>query len=203
MTRRREKFWSNRSGAIAAEFALVLPLLLIFLFGIIDVGRAMWTWNQAEKATQAGARLAVATDMISIGLRNYNFAVAGGLTQGAAIPEGSFGGATCTSSGCTCNTGVTCPPLGALDNAAFGRIVTRMQAMMPDIQAANVVVEYGYSGLGFAGDPNGPDLAPLVTVRLVNMQFQPVTFLLFGQSIQLPDFPATLSMEDGAGGLSN
>lgn len=203
MRRGPTKFWANSAGAIAAEFALVLPLLLIFLFGIIDVGRAMWTWNQAEKATQAGARFAVATDMVSIGLRGYSFATSGNLGQGAAIPETSFGGATCTSSGCTCNAGATCPNLGALDTFAFGRIVARMQAMMPEIQAANVVVEYGYSGLGYAGDPNGPDVAPLVTVRLVNMQFQPVTFLAFGRTLDLPGFPATLSMEDGAGGLSN
>ena len=203
MTRRRDKFWTNHSGAIAAEFALVLPLLLIFLFGIIDVGRAMWTWNQAEKATQAGARFAVATDMVSIGLRGYSFATSGGLGQGTAIPEASFGGATCTSIGCACNAGATCPPLGALDTVAFGRIVDRMRAMMPEIQAANVIVEYGYSGLGYAGDPNGPDVAPLVTVRLVNMRFQPVTLLVFGRALDLPGFPATLSMEDGAGRLSN
>lgn len=203
MMRQRDSFWANRSGAIAAEFALVLPLLLIFLFGIIDVGRAMWTWNQAEKATQAGARFAVATDMVSIGLRSYSFATTGGLGQGAAIPETSFGGATCTSAGCTCNTGATCPNLGGFDDVAFGMIRDRMRAIMPEIQDANIVVEYGYSGLGFAGDPNGPDVAPMVTVRLVNMQFQPVTFLVFGRSLNLPGFPATLSMEDGAGRLSN
>ena len=43
---------------------MVLPLLLLFIFGIIDVGRLMWTWNRAEKATQMGARFAVVTDMV-------------------------------------------------------------------------------------------------------------------------------------------
>ena len=42
----------NRSGASAAEFALVLPILLILLLGIIDAGRWLWTYNRAEKATQ-------------------------------------------------------------------------------------------------------------------------------------------------------
>ncbi|WP_246444371.1 TadE family protein [Sphingomonas sediminicola] len=51
-------------GATAAEFAMVLPLLILFLFGIIDVGRYMWTLNQVEKATQMGARMAVVTNMV-------------------------------------------------------------------------------------------------------------------------------------------
>ena len=32
----------NRSGASAAEFGLVLPLLIILLLGIIDAGRFIW-----------------------------------------------------------------------------------------------------------------------------------------------------------------
>ena len=103
---------SDERGGPAAEFALVLPLLIIFLFGIIDVGRLMWTWNRAEKATQMGARYAVVADMVPAGLATYSFSVSGGLVQGAAIPESSFGGATCVSPStgvvnCTCNTGAT------------------------------------------------------------------------------------------------
>ncbi len=46
----------------------MLPLLILFLFGIIDGGRFLWEINKAEKATQAGARVAVVTDVISTGL---------------------------------------------------------------------------------------------------------------------------------------
>src|SRR3546814_16108527 len=42
----------SRPGATAADFALVLPMLLIFLLGLIDVGRLLWTWNRASHATQ-------------------------------------------------------------------------------------------------------------------------------------------------------
>src|SRR3546814_5718143 len=65
----------SSSGATAAEFAMVLPLLLIFLLGIIDVGRLMWTWNRAEKATQMGVRFAVVADMVPGNLDAYDFAL--------------------------------------------------------------------------------------------------------------------------------
>ena len=197
----------DNRAASAAEFALVLPLMLLFLLGMLDVGRLMWTWNRAEKATQMGVRYAVATDMVPAGLATYSFATTGGIPQGDPIPQSACGGATCTSSGgtasCTCNSGATCPPLGTPDDAAFDNIVNRMQAFMPELPDNNVTVEYGYSGLGYAGDPNGPDVAPLVTVRIVNMDFQPLTLILFNTSITLPSFSAALTMEDGQGNVSN
>ncbi len=57
----------SQSGSTAAEFALVLPLFLIMLFGIIDAGRFMWEFNRAEKATQVGARVAIVTNVLSVG----------------------------------------------------------------------------------------------------------------------------------------
>ena len=44
-------------GASAAEFTLVLPLLLLMLFGIIDTARFMWAVNRSEKAAQMGVRI--------------------------------------------------------------------------------------------------------------------------------------------------
>lgn len=196
-----------QSGASAAEFAMVLPVLLFFLLGTIDVGRLMWTWNKAEKATQVGVRFAVVTDMVASGLATYDFVNAGGLTQGSVVPETSFGGATCQSSGgsvsCTCHSGATCPPLGTANATAFANILARMRRMMPELTAANVVVDYGYSGLGFAGDPNGSGVAPLVTVRLRSVQFTPVLLELFGASIPLPASSSSMTLEDGSGTTSN
>src|SRR3546814_18583321 len=84
----------SSSGATAAEFAMVLPLLLIFLLGIIDVGRLMWTWNRAEQATQMGVRFAVVADMVPGNLAAYDFALQGGITGGDPIPNSAFASTT-------------------------------------------------------------------------------------------------------------
>jgi len=203
MMRYIPRLLSNQKASTAAEFAMVLPLLIILLLGLIDAGRFMWTCNRAEKATQMGARYAVATDIIPAGLVGYRFAVSGGIPQGDQIPQSSFGGANCQSSSgtvtCTC-TG-TCPNLGTPNTTAFNNIVARMRLFMPELTADNVKVDYTYSGLGYAGDPNGIDVAPLVKVSLRNVLFR--ANLLAGFSITLPDFSAGLTLEDGSGTASN
>lgn len=182
-------------GASAAEFALVLPLLILFLFGIIDVGRLMWTWNRAEKATQMGVRYAIVTDMVPQDLATHNFATDNGVPGGDPVPTSEFGSTTCNTSSCTGDWGY--------DAAAFDGVVERMQAIMPEIGDANVMIDYENVGLGYAGDPHGPDVAPLVTVRLTGLTFQPLTTLIFGASMTMPDFRAALTLEDGDGTVAN
>ena len=77
-----------------------------------------------------------------------------------------------------------------------------MQRMKRNITANNVRVSYRGSGLGYAGDPNGMEIAPLVTVELTGMQFRPITSFLFA-TIYLPAFRTTLTAEDSAGSQSN
>lgn len=49
-------------GATVIEFALVLIVFLMFLLGVTDFGRMLFTWNAANEATRAGARYAVVCD---------------------------------------------------------------------------------------------------------------------------------------------
>jgi len=193
----------SERAASAAEFALVLPLLLLLLFGIVDSGRFMWEYNQAEKATQMGVRYAVVTDPVLNGLYTYSFSISGGIPQGTAVPTTSFDTATCTNGACTCLPGGGFCNGTAYDATAFTNLVTRMSYMYPQIAASNVQIQYKNVGLGFAGDPDGPDVSPLVTVSLTGLQFHPITCLVFACSISMPDFRAGLTLEDATGTESN
>ena len=189
----------DNSAASAAEFGLVLPLLMLLLFSVIDAGRFMWEYNRAEKATQAGARIAVVTDVVASSLigTNYVGQTFGGVTlsQGDRIPASALATVTCDSTACSS---------GNYDSQAFQRIVTRMQYMSPSIKPTNVVVEYRGSGLGFAGDPDTtrPQISPLVTVKLTGMTFRPLAFLTFA-AFPMPPFATTLTAEDLSGTNSN
>ncbi len=194
----------SQKAATAAEFALVLPLLLLFLFGIIDAGRFMWEFNRAEKATQMGVRYAVVTTPVLTGLDNsYSFSVSGGIPQGNAVPTTSFDTATCDNATCSCAPGGGFCSATSRNAAAFTAIRTRMSAIYPPITDANVQVIYRNVGLGFAGNPDGSDVSPLVTVKLRNLTFRPITCLVFQCSIPMPSFSASLTAEDLSGSVSN
>lgn len=46
----------RESGVAMVEFAIVLPLLILILFGITELGRALYQENTLDKAVNTGAR---------------------------------------------------------------------------------------------------------------------------------------------------
>ena len=206
----------NKAGAAGAEFALVVPLFVVLLLGVIDTGRFMYEYNRAEKATQVGARVAIVTNVLSEGLRDEDYAgqSAGGgtIAPGARIPADALGTLKCDSTGCSCEAG-TCPPAGTFDSAAFDVLVTRMRNIYPAVTSENVEVRYSGSGLGFAGSaaggagggagaPEQMEVSPLITVTLKGVQFHPAIGLLLA-TIDMPNFSTTLTAEDASGAYSN
>lgn len=191
-------------GASAAEFALVLPLFLLLLLGMIDAGRFLWEFNEAKKAAQYGARIAAVVDPVEGAIASESFigkVVSGTtITQGDVIPAGAMGAIVCQTPDTIAN--VTCtgnaPTLtsaSAPDSAAFQEIFERMDVIYPQLEPSNIVVTYEASGLGYAGNPYGPDVAPLITVGLRDVQFRPTSFLLLA-AVTLPAVESTLTSED-------
>jgi hypothetical protein len=71
------------------------------------------------------------------------------------------------------------------------------------LNRSNVTIRYDNSGLGYAGDPNGPDVAPIVTVSAANVSFNPLIGQFFGINLRFPVVSASLTLEDGQGSFSN
>ena len=46
-------------GQALVEFALVLPVIVVVVFGILDVGRAVFTYNTLSEAARQGSRTAI------------------------------------------------------------------------------------------------------------------------------------------------
>lgn len=58
-TGRRTKRWRERRGGAIVETAFVLPLMLLFLFGIMEYGRYLLVLQMATNAAREACRYAV------------------------------------------------------------------------------------------------------------------------------------------------
>lgn len=203
------RFLSDTSGAGAAEFALVLPAALLMLLGTIDVGRYAWVINEYEKATQMGARYAITTNVAAGGLKTQTYVGntscpgVAALKHGDRICANALAETTCTRGSATCACTGNCLTDQTRDPDAMQAIIDRMRVFAPQIEEGSVQVIYRGSGIGYAGDPDKPEIAPFVTVRVAGAQYSPIILSPFGGTIGLPDFNYTLTLEDGVGVVGN
>lgn len=177
-------------GTTSVEFAIIVTLFLVFMFGIIDFGRVMWLYNSATKATERGARYAVVHNFVAKGLENFDCLAASG-GNGVSCPESAIdpNPVICNSLGCN--------GYGPLDSAAFNNIVSVMQNYSDIIRAENVTIEYRHLGIGLSGNPYGSDITPLVTIRLSNLVINTLASDLLGiASFTMPPFKTSLMGED-------
>ena len=52
------RFLSHSRGTASVEFALILPMLVILLFGAMETGHFVWTQHKLAEAVRDGARFA-------------------------------------------------------------------------------------------------------------------------------------------------
>ena len=77
-------------GVTSVEFALVMSVFFLFIFGIIDFSKAFWEMNSAAKATQIGVRFAVVNDPVSDAV--IFDGAAAGVANGDPVPIALFNG---------------------------------------------------------------------------------------------------------------
>ena len=91
MTRQPAKGRASDRGSVAVEFALLLPMLLLIVFGIIDFGRALNAQITLTQAARVGARLAAVnqpnvvsrTQAAAVGLSPVSVSVTSSCPSGA------------------------------------------------------------------------------------------------------------------------
>jgi Flp pilus assembly protein TadG len=67
------RFRQTEAGQSLVEFTMILPIFLVLMFGLVDFGRAFYTWLLVTNAAREGARVAaVQADSSSVDARIYD-----------------------------------------------------------------------------------------------------------------------------------
>jgi len=141
---------SNERGQALAEFALVLPLVLLFIAGVVEMGRA---WNIKQVVTDAareGARWTVVQDQDLADLD----AVQAKIEERLAL--GGVTGATITFSSAdpACGTAADCYHT----EAGFGKEMTVAVSAPFQMNLIGVLLKW-------AGGPTTVDITTYATMR--------------------------------------
>ncbi|MET3933128.1 TadE/TadG family type IV pilus assembly protein [Arthrobacter sp. OAP107] len=91
------KQWRNESGAAAVEFALVVPLLLLLLLGIIEFGRVFNAQMQVTAAAREAARVMAIQKQADLSIATA-VADAPGLTPALTPGQVAVAPGSCTTS---------------------------------------------------------------------------------------------------------
>src|SRR5262245_48370610 len=121
-------------GSSLVEFTLVFPIFILVALGTVDVCFLLFDFDQAHKATYAGAHRAIVTDPVDSSLKTITFPdltkteqpcfnATTGLLDTTLCPLVQK---TCTGDGLDCAN---------FDSDAFQNIFTAMQAVFPRLEA--------------------------------------------------------------------
>ena len=90
------------AGLAALEMALVTPLILLILGGVIDLGRNIWYQTEVSVSLRAGMQYALVNSTDALGIQNV-------ITTATALPPAQFTVPLPTYA-CTCSDGsaITC-----------------------------------------------------------------------------------------------
>ncbi|MDW4499973.1 TadE/TadG family type IV pilus assembly protein [Sulfitobacter sp. D35] len=167
IVRRGLRFLRGTSGSAMVEYAIVLPLFLLMVLGIVDFGRLGSDYVMVKKALERGVRIAAVRPALCPGVPQTH-------VRASVHPN-----VTPPKFGTSCSVGGICADPGAISCAldpatpAGAEIWNRIEAVMPSlVTAQDITVTYGFDeNLGFLGGP----YVPSVTLSLPEADFEFVT----------------------------
>ncbi|SFN50047.1 Flp pilus assembly protein TadG [Roseovarius lutimaris] len=196
------RFALNESGAFLVEFAVVVPIMLFLLFGLIDFARLGLANVMADKATAKAVRMAVVRPVVCPGVPRV---VNRGLLGQLSLDQRN--GTSCTARTGLCEDSGTISCTGSLSNATAADIWAQVRPMMPTgAGPENLRFSYGFDA---SLNRVGTAYAPVVTVDIVDLTFDFISPLgaladfaagssgsTLGQSYTFASMSASLPSED-------
>ncbi|WP_170790679.1 TadE/TadG family type IV pilus assembly protein [Ruegeria lacuscaerulensis] len=152
----------NQRGAALVELAIVIPLFLFLIFGVVDYGRLYWSTTAAQKAMHTAARLA------TVGPPQCGALPATHTLSGGAPANTRFG-ALCRNGGICAVPNLPAPCTLDTSTPYGARIWNQIGPLLPPgTDPQNVQFTYSHdTRLGFLGGP----YTPVVTADLINVDF--------------------------------
>ncbi len=205
---RLRAFASDTNGATLTELAIIIPVLLLLVFGAVEFGRFGYNETVAQKAMDIAARTAAVRP-----------AVCNGVPDTFQPPASSAGnpprfGTLCRmdANACAPVPEASCLLSEAAGNATAEEIWSTIAPLVPSgATPANIRIRYTFDDtLGFLGGP----YTPIVTAEFENFNYQFITPLgalagvagsgstnAIGNTIVFPSMSASLPAEDLNAGI--
>ncbi len=173
------KIVKDDEGATLVEFTVVAALLFLLTFSIMEFALILYQFNNAQKATQLGARAASSRALIP-DLDTYEDCwVSTSLEAGTACAEvqnSSFTPIVCTGGG-----------TGICTSTGMAAVVAEMKRGFPKLNAADVTITFSPTQLGYEG--RGRPI-PAITVAINNIQYE---YAAIGGIIKAIDHTSTFA----------
>jgi Flp pilus assembly protein TadG len=95
-------------GQTLVEFAIVMPIIALVVLGLVDLGRAVYSYNTLAQSARQGARTAIVNQNVA-NVRNQAISAAASLGLTAANVDVCFKTSTATQQDCSSATANNCP----------------------------------------------------------------------------------------------
>lgn len=159
-------FLKDQKGGVVLDVAVIFFPLLMLILAIFEIAISFYVILSSQKAAQLGARLAVTRHPVHVDVPT---------TNQVDVLNGEFGDACFQEDGrsaCTtpvggpwiCDAGGNALPAGC-DSARFMNIIGEMRRVYPSLKASDVVIQYSYALLGYAGGPFVPHIQVIIKRR--------------------------------------
>lgn len=115
---------SDREGAIAVEFAILAPVFLMMLLGLVEGGRALWMEQSLGEVAYSTARCVSYDTTCSTSTAQKNYAISRASDYALAVQASQV--TITTNTTCSGNSGAVKVTISVPFNSAISGLITQL-----------------------------------------------------------------------------